>query len=260
MHEEEILYKDLGAGGVDLPGFWRVIQERGHTYWVTLDLDPPRPNEGEGSPEDKLRINKRFLEEVLHVEHLYNSVSLVAFCIHRCREGIGMIETTRLLLRSMCEADTDDLLAIFADPAVMTAFAASPFNRAQMERWVRRNMDHQSAHGYGLFSVILKARGLLIGNCGLEQMEIAGAHVAELGYDFRRDYWHQGFATEAATAVRDYAFQTLALPRLVSMIRQGNAASRRVAERVGMHRDAECLRYGQPYWIYGLRRDEMMPP
>lgn len=70
MHEEEILYKDLGSGGVDLPAMWDVMQERGYTYWVTLDLDPPRPNEGEGSPEDKLRINKRYLEEGLHVEHL----------------------------------------------------------------------------------------------------------------------------------------------------------------------------------------------
>jgi inosose dehydratase len=70
MHEEEILYKDLGSGGVDLPAIWEVMQQRGYTYWVTLDLDPPRPNEGEGSPEDKLRINKRYLEEGLHVAHL----------------------------------------------------------------------------------------------------------------------------------------------------------------------------------------------
>jgi sugar phosphate isomerase/epimerase len=70
MHEQEILYKDLGSGGVDLPAMWDFMQERDYTYWVTLDLDPPRPNEGEGSPEDKLRINKRFLEEVLHVAHL----------------------------------------------------------------------------------------------------------------------------------------------------------------------------------------------
>jgi inosose dehydratase len=70
MHEEEILYKDLGSGGVDLPAIWDVMQQRGYTYWVTLDLDPPRPNEGEGSPEDKLRINRRYLEEGLHVAHL----------------------------------------------------------------------------------------------------------------------------------------------------------------------------------------------
>jgi RimJ/RimL family protein N-acetyltransferase len=171
-----------------------------------------------------------------------------------------MIETTRLLLRPMHEDDMDDLLAILADPRVMAAFGVAPFDRAQMERWVQRNLGHQAAHGYGLFSVILKENNILIGDCGLERMEIAGRHEAELGYDFRSDYWNRGFATEAATAVRDYAFQTLALPRLVSMIRQGNHASRRVAEKIGMRLDAEVMRYGQPYWVYALSRDELAQP
>jgi inosose dehydratase len=70
MHKEEILYKDLGSGGVDLPAIWRLINERGYRYWITLDLDPPRPNEGEGTPEEKLRINHRFLTETLRVPHL----------------------------------------------------------------------------------------------------------------------------------------------------------------------------------------------
>lgn len=171
-----------------------------------------------------------------------------------------MIETDRLLLRPMREEDTDDLLAIFADPRVMAAFAVAPFDRTQMERWVRRNLSHQAEHGYGLFSVILKENDVLIGDCGLEQMEVEDRHEAELGYDFRSDYWNRGFATEAATAVRDYAFQTLALPRLISVIRQGNHASRRVAEKVGMRPDVEITRYGQPYWVYALRRDGWAQP
>ena len=67
MHRQEILYKDLGAGGVDLPATWRLLRERGYSYWITLDLDPPRPNEGEGTPEEKLEINRRFLTDVLGV-------------------------------------------------------------------------------------------------------------------------------------------------------------------------------------------------
>ena len=70
MHAERILYKDLGTGGVDLPAVWRLLQERGYRYWITLDLDPPRPNEGEGSAEEKLRINRRYLMEGLRVEQL----------------------------------------------------------------------------------------------------------------------------------------------------------------------------------------------
>src|SRR5262249_49288224 len=114
------------------------------------------------------------------------------------------------------------------------------------------NLKHQEEHGYGLFSVTLKSEGLLIGDCGLEQMEIEGVSVTELGYDFRSDCWNQGYATEAATAVRDYAFQTLRLPRLISLIRVGNQASRRVAEKIGMRLAEEIVRYGQPYWMYTI--------
>jgi inosose dehydratase len=69
-HVKEILYKDLGTGGVDIPGIWSMLLERGYQGWVTLDLDPPRPAEGEGTYEDKLRINHRFLLETLKVSAL----------------------------------------------------------------------------------------------------------------------------------------------------------------------------------------------
>jgi sugar phosphate isomerase/epimerase len=69
-HNQEILYKDLGTGGVDIPGIWSMLVERGYDGWITLDLDPPRPDEGEGSSEEKLRINHRFLRETLKVDTL----------------------------------------------------------------------------------------------------------------------------------------------------------------------------------------------
>lgn len=157
----------------------------------------------------------------------------------------------------MREDDVDALLYIFADPRVMAAFGAAPFERSQMARWVRRNLDHQRAHGYGLFSVILKENGLLIGDCGLELMEIAGVTVAELGYDFRSDHWGRGLAAEAATVVRDHAFAALGLTRLVSLIRVGNDASRRVAEKVGMALAETIQRGEQPYWVYALACGEI---
>ena len=150
--------------------------------------------------------------------------------------------------------DAADLLGIFGDPKVMAAFGVAPFDHGQMEAWLQRNLEHQARHGYGLFAVILKANGLLIGDCGLERTEVAGQPETELGYDLRSDHWGRGLATEAATAVRDYAFATLDLPRLVSLIRQGNLASRRVAEKVGMRLDRE-LTFGElRYWLYAVAR------
>jgi ribosomal-protein-alanine N-acetyltransferase len=164
------------------------------------------------------------------------------------------LETPRLCLRLMQTSDLDDLLKIFGDPEVMASFGGATFHREQMERWVQRNLEHQDLHGCGLFSVILRSSGLLIGDCGLEHMELDGEPATELGYDFRSDYWNQGFATEAATAVRDYALHALHLPGLISLIRIGNAASRRVSEKIGMRYVAEITRNGISYWKYAIGR------
>ncbi|MGB2896989.1 MAG: GNAT family N-acetyltransferase [Anaerolineales bacterium] len=162
------------------------------------------------------------------------------------------LETPRLYLRLMQLSDLDDLLKIFGDSKVMASFDTVPFNREQMENWMQRNIEHQKSHGYGLFSVILKSEGILIGDCGLEHMEVEGDLATELGYDFQSDYWNQGFATEAASAVRDYAFEKLNLPRLISLIRVGNAASKRVSEKIGMQFIDDFTTNGIHYWQYAI--------
>ncbi len=162
------------------------------------------------------------------------------------------LDTPRLCLRLMQSSDLDDLLKIFGDTKVMASFGGAIFKREQMERWMQRNIEHQNLHGYGLFSVILKSEGLLIGDCGLENMKVDGDQATELGYDFRSDHWNQGFATEAATAVRDYALDVLRLPRLISLIRVGNAASKRVSEKIGMRFVIEIKRNGVSYWKYAI--------
>jgi len=160
------------------------------------------------------------------------------------------LDTSRLHLRSMRSSDIDELINIFGDPKVMASFHTDPFDRAQMQHWIDGNLEHQAMYGYGLFSVILKSEDMLIGDCGLEHMTVDGNQVTELGYDFRSDYWNQGFATEAAIAVRDYAFNVLQLPGLISLIRIGNKASKRVSEKIGMHFVVEMTRNGITYWKY----------
>lgn len=66
-HRRENVYKDLGTGGVDLPRIWQFLLSRGYAGWITLDLDPPRPTEGEGTAAEKLEINRRYLLDQLRV-------------------------------------------------------------------------------------------------------------------------------------------------------------------------------------------------
>ena len=161
------------------------------------------------------------------------------------------LETPRLILREMRADDAPALLKVFSDPRVSASFpGTAPFDAKRMEAWIDRNLKHQREHGYGLFSVVYKTGDVVIGDCGLEHMELG----VELGYDLRSDYWGQGLAREAATSVRDFAFMTLQLDRLVSLIRVGNLRSRRVAEKIGMSLVENLERNGAPYWLYGIER------
>jgi [ribosomal protein S5]-alanine N-acetyltransferase len=155
----------------------------------------------------------------------------------------------------MTKSDIGDFVRVFADPKVMAAFDVASFNREQLEQWIQRNLTHQNNFGYGLFSVILKINGLLIGNCGLLRMEIGGVEAVELGYEFRSDYWNKGYATEAAGAVRDFAFHQLHLPRLTSLVRDGNLGAMRVSEKIGMTRAAEITHNDRHYWQYIIERN-----
>jgi inosose dehydratase len=65
-HRKANLYKNLGSGGVDFPGIWSLLRQRNYSGWITLDLDPPRP--GEGTIEENLEVNKKYLREVLGVK------------------------------------------------------------------------------------------------------------------------------------------------------------------------------------------------
>jgi RimJ/RimL family protein N-acetyltransferase len=156
----------------------------------------------------------------------------------------------------MVKEDFDDLFLIFSDQKVMYSFDGKLFDHSQMDRWIQRNLKHQDKYGYGLFSIIHQKDGALIGDCGLEHIEVAGTPEVELGYDLRSDYWGQGFATEAALAVRDFAFRELALQRLICLIRLTNEASRRVAEKIGMVKEQQIERGKRSYFIYALSKQE----
>ena len=94
---------------------------------------------------------------------------------------------------------------------------------------------------------------LTVAAVDLTLMDMSFAALLDI---FTSDVWNQGFATEAACAVREYAFTELHLPQLISLIRVGNLASRRVAEKVGMQLMAEPERYGIRYWQFALDRSE----
>jgi RimJ/RimL family protein N-acetyltransferase len=168
-----------------------------------------------------------------------------------------MIETNRLILRLMKENDFDAIMKVFTDKNVMKSFNLQSFSREQMKKWMDRNLDHQNKYGYGLYSVILKSNQELIGDCGLEHTEFEEKPCVEIGYDFLSKYWNQGYATEAAKAVKDHAIEKLNIdPKsLCSFIRKNNKASQRVSEKIGMQKIKEYKTYDVDRYLYAFSKE-----
>jgi len=163
------------------------------------------------------------------------------------------IETLRLQMRRMTSDDAPALLTVFSDPEVMRFYTA-PFDAQRMQRWVDWNQRSYAEHGYGLWALILRATGELIGDCGLVNQQVDGKPEIEIGYHVRRDLWGQGLATEAASACRDYGFANLGCSRLISLIHPQNTASRRVAEKIGMTLWCQAEWNNKPTSIYAVER------
>lgn len=150
----------------------------------------------------------------------------------------------------MRSEDAIPLLGVFGDPAVMRAFDRVPLTQDEMTAWVARNLEHMDRYGFGLFSIVLRETGEIIGDSGLERIELDGVAETELGYDLRSDHWGRGLATEAARVVKAYGLEALRLPRLISLVRTANERSARVAERIGMSLERELLQGTTAYSLY----------
>ncbi|HWX95180.1 MAG TPA: GNAT family N-acetyltransferase [Terriglobales bacterium] len=164
------------------------------------------------------------------------------------------LETSRLILREFVPQDADALALVISDPETMRYYP-SPFDRTGVEEWIARNIRRYQANGHGLWALDLKSTGEMIGDCGISLQNVDGEQLPEIGYHLRRDMWGRGFATEAARACRDYGFAKLGADCLTSLIRPGNAASCRVAERNGMTISKETVRAGLRHRVYRISRE-----
>lgn len=162
------------------------------------------------------------------------------------------LETRRLILREMRRTDVESLHRLFSDPLLMRFWP--PFSRDETEQWVEANQRRYVEDGFGLWALTLKGGDEAIGDCGMIRHEIEGVVETEMGWHLRRDQWGQGFATEAALASRDYAFNQLGVARLVAVIHPENVASCHVAERIGMALLKRFQHWRGPRLLYALER------
>jgi RimJ/RimL family protein N-acetyltransferase len=154
-----------------------------------------------------------------------------------------VLETPRLLLREWRDIDREPFAALNADPEVRRYFDGL-MTREQSDEMVDRMQQGLDDRGWGLWAVEVRdgsevAGPGCIGFVGLNVPSFKAAFTpcVEIGWRLARAAWGVGYAPEAARVVRDLAFDTIGLHEIVSFTAVENQPSRRVMEKIGMHRD-----------------------
>ncbi len=149
-----------------------------------------------------------------------------------------VIETERLLLREFTHEDFPALFEIFSDPETMRHYP-KPFDENRTKDWIEWNLQNYKDNGFGLWAVVLKKTGDFIGDCGLTIQNIDGDLLPEIGYHINKKYWRRGFGSEAARAVRDWAFEHTEYDCLYSYMKYTNIGSYSTAIANGMKKIKE---------------------
>ena len=144
-----------------------------------------------------------------------------------------IFETKRLYAKKLTADSIFDLKKMLQDPRVMYAYEGV-FDDEMTEAWLNKMLWRYDEYGFALNGIYLKTTDEMIGQCGITMQKYQNSLVHEIGYLFCTDFWHQGYATEAAKAARDYAFTVLKAPRVFAFVRDTNTASMNVARRCGL--------------------------
>jgi [ribosomal protein S5]-alanine N-acetyltransferase len=188
--------------------------------------------------------------------------------------GTDAITSERLLLRRITPSDLPYFVDIHQDPEVARYIGAgNPRPREETEKWLDDILESYARVNLGQLAVIRKADGAVLGRCGLSDaaVELTPAEGAmrkgwffstqvppgvaiellpELGYTFGKDAWGQGYASEAAKCVYNYALTSLDLPKIMSVIFSDNRASLGVARKFGVDLIDEVEMAGRPFDRY----------
>ena len=156
-----------------------------------------------------------------------------------------ILKTSRLILSALSLDDAEFILELLNEPAFMRFIGDRGVRNLEDARNYLLNgpLASYASSGFGLWRVQLSSTGQSIGICGL--IKRAALPDVDLGYAFLARFWRQGYASEAALAVRDYARGKLGLRRLLGITNQGNAASIRVLEKIGMRLEGRITLPGE---------------
>ena len=160
------------------------------------------------------------------------------------------LETERLHLRRWTDDDIEDFHAIWGDPEVIWwgANESIEHTREMLPKLVAQHATYPE--GVGWYSVVSKATGRVVGDVLLQPAKFIEG--IEIGWHFRRDAWGQGYATEAARRVADFALQEAGVETLYAIVATENDRSLRIVEKLGMQRIKQMTYADLPHVLFSL--------
>ena len=168
------------------------------------------------------------------------------------------IETARLRIRPLVEADVEELHALWSSPGVRQyLWDGEVIARQRTASLVRESVRRFAAHGYGLWGARLHDREELVGFGGFWYFHTPPQ--LELLYGIAPEHWNRGLATEIAQALVCYGFEKLEFSELWASTDTPNAASARVLEKAGLRFERQAVVDGLETLFYCLSRSAFQP-
>ena len=167
-----------------------------------------------------------------------------------------LLETPRLFLRELTEADAAEMFALNRYLEVLKFTGDVPFGTVEEARRFLKNYLDYRKNGFGRWAVVRKSDGEILGWCGLKRHANG---MVDLGFRLMKKHWQKGYATEAAKACVNFGFETLALAEIVGRSEPENNASTRVLEKCGMsfsHKEFDDLHHEKEIVVYKISHED----
>jgi RimJ/RimL family protein N-acetyltransferase len=161
------------------------------------------------------------------------------------------LETARLRLTRLSPADLDDLVRMYADPLV-TATLGGVRTAEWVADYLKKQIAHWDAHGFGLWTAHERGTGKFAGRAGLRYATLEGRQEVEVTYGLMHEFWGRGYATELALECVRVGFTELRRPDLVCFTLPTNQASRRVMEKAGFRYERDIVYADLPHILCRL--------
>lgn len=167
--------------------------------------------------------------------------------------NMQILESKRLILRHLEPSDLEALFALYQDPEMVRYIPDASSTLAETKKELAYFANGHPKHPeLGLWATIHKETGQFIGRCGLLPWEIDGNHEVEVAFMIAKPFWGKGLGNEVAQAILAYGQNKLGLTRMVCLIEDGNVASIKVAEKIGMAFEKEGRDEIGPFLLYTI--------